>query len=1316
MSPSDKPSSLVVVLGFLHRWLRRFATAVLLVIVLGAAAAVLVWSTGSEFTAARATAFLNARVLGAETRLTVDDVKGSPFRRLVLTGVHLSRTGPEGSYDFLSAREVELTYDLWGLLHGRYAVSRATARGLALDFRTEGKTLLLPTFRGGGGKKGSPAPSFRIRKLLALDGEARVELPWRTLELDSLSAELSVESDRDGLTIEVGKLHGVAAESLGTLDLEDGALAIGSEISLQDLRGTWSGSPFAVSGTVAKAPVALSVRIEQFPLERLGRFLDEKGLESGFVDRALGAVRTADGRVLFEVDGAARWDPWTADSLSGRGEIEDGILHLRDVTASIEGASFRQVEVDLPLHELPFTARGRADNFDMSILRIPVFDYFPGVLGGRAELRFGDRKNLNRALDLRVWAEAGIIREVPFHSGAVTGSGRDGVFRFDTLRVEMEGARAWATGTTAADFLDLNIAYEGRVEPLRRLLRREDAAGEARLGARLNGPTRSPLLIGGGTIADLEVADVRAPLVTLVEAEGPLVEGQDLRIHAVADRGITVGALAFDRGESRFSIAPDSVLVSAVTLARGDTLVEATGSFRWEPSIVVEVATASAEADGRRFRSRAPFRLHLDGETVSSPGLIVDTARGSLVLAGSWDFATRNYSVEAEAYDLDPSVLFPPESPPAVAVGKVNGVLDLAGTGDALSGSARLGLREIDWKGGHLDTAFVEGAVDGGNLRFDRLMARLGSGRVDVVGTVALPVPVTAAARGLRRREYPDPERTSFGLGAEVSRLDLGEWKFLLPPTQRVGGRVQGRARLEGTSARPVLRVDGVVHSLAWKGLEADSVRAAAGYAEGAVELETLRLWEEGQSAEASGSFPLELAFLPFSASVPERPMRLRVESRDGSLRGLELTPWIKKAEGSLRAQLDVGGTPRRPVVEGGARVDGGRVELRERDEVVEDISARFTFAGDVVRVEDARGILTVGWAGTDTPGGIATASGTYRLAAREAQSYRLELSVADGLVGEEGVYAGRVSGNLVLEPRRAPDGRIYPTATGSLNVHRLEYAGSLKPQDIGELAPPSLLYEVSIEAPEKIMVRTDQAQAELGGELSVRRTVDKQVILGTLDILSGSYQFFQKTFRVTDGRLLWESPDTRIPNLDIQAETKEAGYRILVDLQGRADQPEITLRAESLDEDSARELTPDEIIQLLALGAVGLASTGQNGAGSEVTARPGEAAAGWGILGAEQLFGSEIEKQLAEQIGISADVQVETESSRGDFEPRVGIRTYVGELSFQYLQGLSRTYEQDVAVEYRLRRLIVLRGSVINLPLESKQEYNLDLKLRQEY
>ncbi|HYV50269.1 MAG TPA: translocation/assembly module TamB domain-containing protein, partial [Dongiaceae bacterium] len=518
---------------------------------------------------------------------------------------------------------------------------------------------------------------------------------------------------------------------------------------------------------------------------------------------------------------------------------------------------------------------------------------------------------------------------------------------------------------------------------------------------------------------------------------------------------------------------------------------------------------------------------------------------------------------------------------------------------------------------------------------------------------------------------------------------------------------------------------EGTALHLNWKGFEADSLAVTGTYAGGSIAVQNLVIGEGGQSATLRGSFPLDLAIMPYSAAVPERPMDLHMEALDGSLHGLEFTPWIKKASGSLQAEVRAGGTPRHPVLDGWARVDNGRVELRERDEVVEHITARFAFKRDIVEVEEAKGIVTVNWAGNQLSGGEVRVEpgGTYRLGTREEQTYRLKLHANQALVGESGIYAARVSGDITLTPERADDGRIYPTARGDLFVHRMEYAGNLRPQDVQQSKPPSLLYAVNIDAPNKILVTTETAEAELGGTLTARQTPDRQIITGSLDVIDGSYQFLQKTFRVTQGTLSWNNPTSRIPTVSIEAETKDGPYLITVNLTGPADQVEVHFTAENLDNSlDQRALSESEIVSLLALGSVGLSTSDPNRPIGLSGGGAASAGAGFGLVGIDALLGGQVEQTLRREFGLNATFETEQgqayneQKKAWEYVPKAGLSTYWGDVRFQYLQGLSRTYEQDVALEYRLRRAVVLRGSIINLPGKSTQEYNLELKLHHDY
>jgi hypothetical protein len=373
-----------------------------------------------------------------------------------------------------------------------------------------------------------------------------------------------------------------------------------------------------------------------------------------------------------------------------------------------------------------------------------------------------------------------------------------------------------------------------------------------------------------------------------------------------------------------------------------------------------------------------------------------------------------------------------------------------------------------------------------------------------------------------------------------------------------------------------------------------------------------------------------------------------------------------------------------------------------------------------------AHNLLTIDHATGTLGGGKVRAEGTYRLWVAETEAYALILSGDRAVVRDEGLYAARVSGTLTLRPLRAKDGRIYPYAEGSLYVHRLEYAGSLEPQDLATFRPQPILYQVSIEAPSQVLVRNEQVDAELGGELQVRQDVDMRSVLGELEILRGRYQLFFEQFRITEGTITWSDPYTIIPVMDVTAEATVPPYVIVVRLNGRADEPVVESSALLLDGRADAGLTESEVFQVLAAGSVGLGArtlgfgTGQNGSATSSTSSE---ALVTGVAAGTTLLGGRIEREVLRRVGLVDEFDIDSGSGEsGNFALTLGVRKWLTPaLSVAYRQGLSQNFEQDVAVEYRLRRAIFLRAGyarrqTTSLATGLAQEYNLDLKVRHEY
>jgi autotransporter translocation and assembly factor TamB len=425
----------------------------------------------------------------------------------------------------------------------------------------------------------------------------------------------------------------------------------------------------------------------------------------------------------------------------------------------------------------------------------------------------------------------------------------------------------------------------------------------------------------------------------------------------------------------------------------------------------------------------------------------------------------------------------------------------------------------------------------------------------------------------------------------------------------------------------------------------------------------------------------------------------------------------VEKATGTLQARVRATGTPRAPVVDGVASLDGGRIELRDRDEVVEAVSASVRLEQNLLTIERAQGLLE---------GGKVSASGTYRLRASEIEAYALRIRADRAVARSSGLYAARVSGELVLRPLLAEDGRIYPFAEGNLFVHRAEYAGSLEPQDIAPFKPQPILYEVALEAPDRILVRNEKVDAELGGEIRVRQGVDRRTVLGRLEVLRGKYQVFLEQFRVTQGTLTWNDPTTIIPQIEAEAEAVVAPYLVVVAVSGRADQPVIQSRALTLDGRVDAGLSDSQVFQLLAAGSLGLSARAL-GLGPRDPNAPeganGSETLGSGVAAGTTLVKGSLERALLRQLGFVDELDIDAaQREGGNLDFTVGVRKWLTpSLTVIYRQGLSRAFEHDVAVEYRLRRAMFLRAGYlrrqdVSVSSGVAQDYNLDLKVRHEY
>jgi translocation and assembly module TamB len=221
-------------------------------------------------------------------------------------------------------------------------------------------------------------------------------------------------------------------------------------------------------------------------------------------------------------------------------------------------------------------------------------------------------------------------------------------------------------------------------------------------------------------------------------------------------------------------------------------------------------------------------------------------------------------------------------------------------------------------------------------------------------------------------------------------------------------------------------------------------------------------------------------------------------------------------------------------------------------------------------------------------------------------------------------------------------------------------------------------------------------AHVEVEGNVRLRGTFDRPVLLGNIHLLGGEMPFRGNVFEITRGDINFSNPFRLDPELDVEATSTISQYQVTIDFSGKASHLALNYRSDP-------PLPDSDIVALLALG-----STGEGGA---LRSQPGAAQ----NYGATALLSEAISTGIGGRIehlfGVSSfrvDPFVAGTATESNAAARVTIQK-------QVTRGLTITYSTNAAtsnqyqliqVEYALRRSL----SVIFLR-DINGTYGLDIK-----
>jgi translocation and assembly module TamB len=285
-------------------------------------------------------------------------------------------------------------------------------------------------------------------------------------------------------------------------------------------------------------------------------------------------------------------------------------------------------------------------------------------------------------------------------------------------------------------------------------------------------------------------------------------------------------------------------------------------------------------------------------------------------------------------------------------------------------------------------------------------------------------------------------------------------------------------------------------------------------------------------------------------------------------------------------------------------------------------------------------------------------------------------------------------------------------TLSGDLTIAKLaitpgfDFAAYAASSSQSVVVPPatSPLYRVKLDvhvttAPD-LQMQTAIARLSGDADLRLRGTIAKPALLGRVEVLEGEINFNGAKYRLERGEVLFQSPVSIKPVLDLQATTRVRDYDITVSINGDTSKPL------SVKYRSDPPLPEADIVALLAVGQTReqSAQLAQSGSAFSETASN---------LILSEALNSTVSNRVQRLLGVSKikidpqGLSTETNPTRG---PQVTIEQQISNnFTLTYSQNVSQASQQIIQGEYYVRRNVSIVGT-----RDQNGVVSFDVKIRQ--
>ena len=403
-------------------------------------------------------------------------------------------------------------------------------------------------------------------------------------------------------------------------------------------------------------------------------------------------------------------------------------------------------------------------------------------------------------------------------------------------------------------------------------------------------------------------------------------------------------------------------------------------------------------------------------------------------------------------------------------------------------------------------------------------------------------------------------------------------------------------------------------------------------------------------------------------------------------------------SSGMIDIAVTVTGPARDPVLQGSVNVSHGSIAYVDLPSGLSDMNGSLTFNKHQLQIEN---LTAHSGGGTVTLTGVATSyAGQINFDfAANAQDVRLRYPAG---------VSSTANANL-----RFYGTRDNSTLSGDVTITKLaitpgfDFAAYAASGRQSVIVPPatSPLYRIKLDvhvvtAPD-LQMQTAIARLSGDADLRLRGTAAKPALLGRVEVLEGEISFNGAKYRLERGEVLFQSPVSIQPVLDLQATTRVRDYDITVSVNGDTSKPL------SIKYRSDPPLPEADIIALLAVGQTREESAQLSQSGSATFSQTAS------NLILSEALNATVSNRVQKLFGVSRikvdpqGLNTETNPTRG---PQVTIEQQISNLlTLTFSQNVSQASQQIIQGEYYVRKNVSIVGT-----RDQNGVISFDVKVRQ--